>query len=242
MPPEFTCIQNLTNLARHLHMILCKKKEPVPKQGWNMCIEMTKWMTFPVIWLLMGLMSPSQAGHIEGRVDGPPGSSAIIAIRGIAGEITPRRTPYAISQKYMRFSPKILPILIGETVNFPNDDIVIYHNVFSHAVINKFDLGTYRVGVTRSFTFQTPEIVEILCRIHSRMYAVVVVLDNPFYATVESDGSYAIQDVPPGVYTIELIVSWKQEVKTYRKSVTISASGHLRLDWNPAASPISEEP
>ena len=36
------------------------------------------------------------------------------------------------------------------------------------------------------------------------MFAWVTVVDNPYYATVQPDGSFSIPNVPPGKYKLEL--------------------------------------
>ena len=58
----------------------------------------------------------------------------------------------SVSQREKVFSPHVLPIPVGSSVEFPNDDL-IFHNVFSLSRPGPFDLGLYRAGTTRSLTF-----------------------------------------------------------------------------------------
>ena len=48
--------------------------------------------------------------------------------------------PAVVTQKGAVFSPRILPIMVGTTVEWPNDDD-IFHNVFSISEAKEFDLG-----------------------------------------------------------------------------------------------------
>ena len=48
-----------------------------------------------------------------------------------------------IVQKGKQFSPRVLPIVMGGVVEFPNDDPV-FHNVFSVSGENRFDLDLYK--------------------------------------------------------------------------------------------------
>jgi plastocyanin len=57
-----------------------------------------------------------------------------------------------ISQKDRHFFPKVLPVVRGTTVDFPNDD-AIFHNIFSLSKTNTFDLGIYPAGESKSVKF-----------------------------------------------------------------------------------------
>jgi plastocyanin len=48
-----------------------------------------------------------------------------------------------LDQKGEQFAPRLLPIVAGQEVVFPNRDR-IYHNVFSVSPVKSFDLGQYK--------------------------------------------------------------------------------------------------
>jgi plastocyanin len=111
----------------------------------------------------------------------------------------PRRDPPEISQEGRQFTPRLLPIVRGTTVRFPNDDSV-FHNVFSLSKVNPFDLGIYRQGESREVRFDETGLVKVYCNIHPEMTSSIVVLPNPWYAACAEDGSFVIDDVPAGAY------------------------------------------
>ncbi len=111
-----------------------------------------------------------------------------------------------IEQRGETFIPHVLPIVKGSTVSFPNED-PIFHNVFSLSGAKSFDLGRYPKGDTRSVTFEKSGIVPVFCHLHSDMSAIIVVLDNPFFAVPDQAGQYRIEGVPPGRYTL---VAWHE--------------------------------
>src|SRR6266545_1924324 len=68
------------------------------------------------------------------------------------------------------------PAARGTTVSFPNVD-PIFHNAFSRTPGSEFDLGLYRRGAARGFTFRSSGLVRLYCNIHAEMAAYVLVLD-----------------------------------------------------------------
>ena len=108
-----------------------------------------------------------------------------------------------ITQKDKMFQPPVMAVTVGSTVEFPNLD-PYYHNVFSYSKPKKFDLGRYEQGKSKSVTFDTPGLVKIFCEIHYSMRAYLHVLDTPYYAVTDEHGSFSINDVKAGVYTLHL--------------------------------------
>jgi hypothetical protein len=66
--------------------------------------------------------------------------------------------------------------------------------------------------------------IRIRCDVHSWMAAWWVAQDHPYYALTDSDGAFALDDVPPGTYTLE---AWHETLGTVRRTVTVPARGVL---------------
>jgi plastocyanin len=113
----------------------------------------------------------------------------------------PQQAHPQLNQQDMMFRPLVLPIIVGTTVDFPNDDN-LYHNVFSYSQAKEFDLGKYPRGESRSVTFSQAGVVNVYCDIHSYMYASILVLQNPYFTTPADDGSYLLTGIPAGTYKV----------------------------------------
>jgi plastocyanin len=129
-------------------------------------------------------------------------------------------------QRNKRFSPHVLPIQIGTTVDFPNLD-PIFHNAFSSFDGQVFDIGLYSPGSTKSVSFRRKGIVRIFCNIHSTMSAVIVVLDTPYFVTPDATGRFVVPNVPPGEYTLDLFDerATPETLAGLSRPVTVPASG-----------------
>lgn len=131
-------------------------------------------------------------------------------------------------QKNKTFTPHILPILTGTTVDFPNYD-PIFHNAFSSYSGQIFDIGLYPPGTSRAVRFAKPGVVRVFCNIHPAMSAIIVVLDTPYFVKTAEDGAFKI-DVPPGDYDLQVFHERASEsvLRSISRRITIgSESMHL---------------
>ena len=127
-------------------------------------------------------------------------SGAVVYLTGFSRPGQPE--PATLGQRNERFEPKLLPVVAGQTVLFPNFDR-LYHNVFSVSPVKPFDLGQYRsTDPPRSVVFESPGLVPVYCNIHPHMISYLVVLENPAYAVTGPDGRFEIAGAPPGPVTV----------------------------------------
>jgi len=108
-----------------------------------------------------------------------------------------------LAQKNKRFEPHLLVVPVGTVVEFPNQD-PFFHNVFSLYKGQRFDLGLYEAGSSRSVRFDRPGVSFIFCNIHPEMSAAVVALETPYYGISNHEGRVTIPSVPPGRYRLEV--------------------------------------
>lgn len=160
-----------------------------------------------------------QSSMVEKPPDSPP--PAVVFIKGtLDGRAfePPRQKPSMI-QKNAWFSPEVMAVLTGTTVDFPNLDSQ-YHNVFSYSRSKRFDLGRYPAGESRSVTFDKPGLVKMYCEIHAHMRAYILVCENPFFAVTDTEGKFRIEKVPAGKHTLG---AWYVRGRESEREVTVTA-------------------
>ena len=149
--------------------------------------------------------APEEVGLVRGKVAVPAGEP--IAYAYVENVFAPpvRGKTVVIDQRNKTFVPGWAVVRRGTTITFPNHDN-IYHNVFSHAAGNSFDLGLYNSGTSaKSHSFQSAGAADIYCNIHPNMAASVLVVPNDLFAKVQPDGTFTIKNVPAGQ---RKIVAW----------------------------------
>jgi plastocyanin len=135
--------------------------------------------------------------------------------------------PFEIQQTGKTFQPPVLVVPNHAQVSFPNLDAIL-HNVFSVSPGNRFDLGLHKSGTRPSASFGRPGVVAVYCNIHPQMFAHILVVSNPFFASAGADGTYRIPGVPPGDFQA---VAWFPFGQPERKRVRVRASMPVELDF-----------
>lgn len=126
-----------------------------------------------------------------------------------------------MDQTKMTFSPHVMVVQVGTTVDFLNSDPV-GHNVYWPSISgNKklaHNMGTWPKGEKKSFQFNDVGVASLLCNVHPEMNGYVVVSPTPYFAVTDKSGAYEIKNVPPGKYTLK---TWSEEGKVTTQTVEV---------------------
>ncbi|NOY90023.1 MAG: hypothetical protein GXP55_02355 [Deltaproteobacteria bacterium] len=160
-------------------------------------------------------------GQITGQITGSRRymRDAIAYVERVSGTHRAPSGTVEMDQRNHQFVPKVLPVVQGTTVRFMNNDNEA-HNVFSPDG-QAYDLGNFTGGQHADHQFSTPGSFTQLCHLHPSMIGYVLVLQNPYFAHVGSDGSFTIPNVPAGNYTVKV---W-QERGEGSATATVAANG-----------------
>ena len=133
-----------------------------------------------------------------------------------------------VNQERANFSPHVLPVMAGTTVEWPNND-EIFHNVFSMSDAKSFDLGLYKGNPKeKAITFDKVGRAEVFCSIHANMHCVVLVLENPYFTVSGTSGAYSITNVPPGTYKLK---AWHERLPVQTQEIVVPAEGEVKVDF-----------
>ncbi len=170
--------------------------------------------------LFLSLPGMAVAGTISGtvKVKGlrSPENILVYLTKAPPAFVDLSKTKFVMDQQNLTFIPHILPVPVGATIHFPNNDKVD-HNVFSLSRTKPFNLGSYKPGEIKTVLFDKPGMVEVRCDVHAEMAAYIMVMKNPYFAVTDDKGRFEIPDanylkqyglkgltdIPPGKYFIK---------------------------------------
>jgi plastocyanin len=168
------------------------------------------------------------AGTVElveqGRVV-PGAGGAVVSYEPEGGAPRPAPRTIEVDTRNKRFLPRVSVVARGSSVAFPNRD-PIFHNVFSVSPANRFDLGRYREGQSRSARFDQPGLVRVYCNVHEQMIAYVMVVETPYHAVSAEDGHFQLEHLPRGKGTLTV---WHERSATKRIPIEVPTDVPLRV-------------
>ena len=154
-------------------------------------------------------------------LEGPPGTNSL------PDQTVQVVTSRKVSQQGAVFTPHVLPVVVGTTVEWPNNDD-IFHNVFSISDAKQFDLGLYKHPELKRVTFDKPGRVDVFCSIHKTMNCTILVLENPHFAVTDDRGRYALPNVPAGTYRLR---AWHERMPGQSREIVVPANGEVSADF-----------
>ncbi|HYB97591.1 MAG TPA: carboxypeptidase regulatory-like domain-containing protein [Candidatus Limnocylindrales bacterium] len=138
-------------------------------------------------------------------------------------------TSVVLDQKGCMYTPHVLTAQVDQVVEIKNSDATL-HNV--HALPTKSPQFNNAMPIQNQVIkkkFSTPEMpVHVKCDVHPWMSAYIGVFTHPFHAVTAADGSFTIDNVPAGNYTVE---AWHENLGTKTASVTV-ADGAATADFS----------
>jgi plastocyanin len=127
-----------------------------------------------------------------------------------------------------QYTPHVVGLQTGQELVVVNSDPTL-HNVHSLSKENpQFNVAQPKKGMRLTKTFDKPEVFKVKCEVHTWMGAYIGVFANPFFAVSGDDGSFSLERLPAGEYTIE---AWHEKYGTKTAKVTIGAKEKKTVDF-----------
>ena len=137
--------------------------------------------------------------------------------------------PVTIDQRACVYVPRVVGARVGQTLHVRNSDELL-HNV--HGVSargNGFNVSQPKAGIFQRLLLKDEEMMlRVTCDVHRWMTAFVGVVSHPYFATSGVAGTYAIDNVPAGAYTIQ---AWHERYGVVTQKVRVTAGSTSAVDF-----------
>jgi len=145
---------------------------------------------------------------------------------------------YLINQEKCRFKPWAQVVKPGP-VTIRNSDKGVLHNINTREMIG---VEKGRVVKRTMFNFGQPDpgdieqpikprrspFVSINCEAHNFMFGFMMAPPHPYAVVVGDDGSFSIDNVPPGDYTVK---AWHPRLGVVKTKVSVPAKGAAEANF-----------
>ena len=150
----------------------------------------------------------------------------------------PKAGKFLIDQKGCRFLPWAQVVKPG-MITIRNSDKGVLHNINTREMIG---VEKGRVVKRTMFNFGQPDpgdieqklkprrspYIAINCEAHNFMFGFMMAPKHPYAVVVGDDGSFSIDDVPPGKYTVKV---WHPRLGIKKAKVTVPAKGVVETNF-----------
>jgi hypothetical protein len=168
--------------------------------------------------------SVSQQGNGLGGV--------VVWLEGVrSGKPLPLERRLELESDRCRLAPRVQAAVVASAVNVIGHDDFRQHLRFvaggesepRAAVL----LGRDEQVIPTELPFKAPGLVIVRDVDHAWPTSYIAVFDHPYFAVTAPNGSFTIDGVPPGKYTL---VAWHERTKRAEQSVEVAAGGAAKVD------------
>ncbi len=128
---------------------------------------------------------------------------------GLTGKTFPvPEKPALIDQVGCEYAPYVSGVMVNQRILVRNSDPVLHnvHPIPAVAGNKEANIAQLPKAKDLEFSFAKEEqFLRFKCDVHPWMFSYVTVLSHPFYATSAANGTFKIENLPAGKYTIEAI-------------------------------------
>ncbi|UCE01322.1 MAG: hypothetical protein JSW67_08425 [Candidatus Latescibacterota bacterium] len=129
-----------------------------------------------------------------------------------------------LDNRECRFEPHVQSLTVGQKIEIKNSDPVLHNTrteVLGGGIGNRINLAMARAGTTIRKPIRYPGIHRLRCDAgHTWMNAYLLVFEHPYHVVTGTDGTFELDEVPPGEYTL---MTWHEKLGTSETKIGVKA-------------------
>lgn len=166
--------------------------------------------------------------YVVASIDGSL-ANVFVRLQGNFPQTPVSTQPVTIDQRGCIYAPRVVGVRVGQTLQIKNSDSLL-HNVHGlSGKDNSFNVGQPTAGLVYSFKPKNEEVMlHLKCDIHNWMNAYIGIVTNPYFAVSDTTGTFTVEKVPSGTYTIQ---AWHERYGSVMKTITVKAGAVTTADF-----------
>lgn len=142
---------------------------------------------------------------------------------------------HVLDQRNCTFAPHLQVVPRGADLKIVNSDPVL-HNIHSYERIGRARRTLFNFGqppekgaITQPLRPRRGNQIRLQCDAHDFMQGWIFAADSPYSVVVDRDGSFRIDDIPPGEYTIK---AWHPFLGVQEQTVIVGSGGSSEITFD----------
>jgi len=157
-------------------------------------------------------------------------ANVFVRLKGNVPQTPVPAQPVVIDQQACVYTPRVVGARVGQTVQIKNSDLLLHNVDASSGKGNGFNIAQPRAGLMYEFKPKNEEVMlHLKCDVHNWMNAYVGIVTNPFFTVSNTMGTFEVDKVPPGTYSLE---AWHERFGLVSKPVTVKAGAVASVDFD----------
>jgi hypothetical protein len=153
--------------------------------------------------------------------------NAVVILRPLDRTVNVHPARIVLDNKQCAFTPHVQIAATGSELILKNSDPIL-HTV--HARLGKETL--FNAGLPQwrqvSKILDRSGMIRIDCDVlHTWMSAAIVVVSSPYVAVTRENGSFTIEEIPPGSYDVEI---WHEVLGSRKAQISVPQSGAIYIE------------
>ena len=166
--------------------------------------------------------------YVAATIDGSL-ANIFVRLQGNFPQTPVPAQPVTIDQRGCVYTPRVIGARVGQTVQIKNSDALLHNVDGLSGKNNGFNIAQPRAGMVYEFKPKNEEVMlHVKCDVHNWMNAYVGIVTNPYFAVSNTTGTFEIDKVPPGTYTIQ---AWHERYGPVMKTIIVKAGAVTTIDF-----------
>jgi len=164
----------------------------------------------------------------------------VVAVVGVEKGKKFNFTP-EIQIDHCRISPFVTPVRNYRPILISNKD-PITHDIQGYSLKDRYTFAMFNKPMipestaSKEIRFRKGNyIFRTQCGVHDFMQSWGIAVGNPYFAVTGSDGTFVIQDIPPGQHDV---IAWHPHMKVQAQQVNVLNNGRVTLNFKFDASEV----
>lgn len=136
-----------------------------------------------------------------------------------------------IDQVGCEYTPYVSGVMVNQQILVRNSDLLLHnvHPIPTVAGNKESNIAQLPKAKDLPFTFAKEEMfLRFKCDVHPWMFSYVSVMGHPFYSVSGKDGTFKIENLPAGKYTVE---AWHRKAGKQTMEVEVPATGSKEANF-----------